>query len=163
MIEADRERIAQVLGNLMGNALRYTPAGGTITLSAEAGEGVVLLRVSDTGPGIEPEHCPISFSASTGRMSSRPTNGELGLGLAIAKSLVEAHDGTIQVESAVGQGATFTVALPASDGELASTALHAMLSAINLGWTATIFSIRRWIIRQSITQILRSLLSTKAT
>ena len=113
MIEADRERMAQVLGNLMANALRYTPAGGTITLSAESGQGVVLLRVSDTGPGIEPEHLPYIFQRFYRANESRPTNGKFGLGLAIAKSLVEAHNGTLSVESAVGQGTTFTVALPA--------------------------------------------------
>ena len=114
LIEADRERIAQVLGNLMSNALRYTPAGGTITLSAEAAAESVLLRVSDTGPGIEPDHLPHIFQRFYRADESRTTNGESGLGLAIAKSLVEAHGGTITVESIVGQGTTFTVALPAS-------------------------------------------------
>ena len=114
LIEADRERIAQVLGNLMSNALRYTPAGGTITLSAEAGAESVLLRVSDTGPGIEPDHLPHIFQRFYRADESRTTNDESGLGLAIAKSLVEAHGGTITVESTVGQGTTFTVALPAS-------------------------------------------------
>ena len=114
LIEADRERIAQVLGNLMSNALRYTPVGGTITLSAEAAGESVLLRVSDTGPGIEPDHLPHIFQRFYRADESRTTNGESGLGLAIAKSLVEAHGGTITVESIVGQGTTFTVALPAS-------------------------------------------------
>ena len=113
LIEADRERIAQVLGNLMSNALRYTPEGGTITLSAEAAGESVLLRVSDTGPGIEPDHLPYIFQRFYRADESRTTNGESGLGLAIAKSLVEAHGGTITVESTVGQGTTFTVALPA--------------------------------------------------
>lgn len=114
LIDADRERIAQVLGNLMSNALRYTPSGGTITLSAEAGVESVLLRVSDTGPGIEPDHLPHIFQRFYRADESRTTNGESGLGLAIAKSLVEAHGGTISVESIIGQGTTFTVALPAS-------------------------------------------------
>ncbi len=118
LIEADRERIAQVLGNLMSNALRYTPAGGTITLSAEAAAESVLLRVSDTGPGIEPDHLPHIFQRFYRADESRTTNGESGLGLAIAKSLVEAHGGTITVESIVGQGTTFTVALPASTQSL---------------------------------------------
>ena len=83
-------------------------------LSAEAGVESVLLRVSDTGPGIEPEHLPHIFQRFYRADESRTTNGESGLGLAIAKSLVEAHGGTITVESTVGQGTTFTVALPAS-------------------------------------------------
>ena len=114
LIAADRERIAQILGNLMSNALRYTPKGGTIMLSAEAGVESVLLRVSDTGPGIEPEYLPHIFQRFYRADESRTTNGESGLGLAIAKSLVEAHGGTITVESIVGQGTIFTVALPAS-------------------------------------------------
>jgi len=113
-VDVDRERIAQVLANLVSNALRYTPEGGVITLSAEADDGRVLLRVSDTGPGIEPAHLPLVFKRFYRADDARPANGESGLGLAIAKSLVEAHGGTIQVESAVGQGATFTVALPAA-------------------------------------------------
>lgn len=114
LIDGDRERIAQVLANLVSNALRYTPEGGVITLSAAVNGDRVLLRVSDTGPGIEPEHLPFIFKRFYRADDSRPSNGESGLGLAIAKSLVEAHGGTIQVESAVGHGATFTVALPAA-------------------------------------------------
>lgn len=117
LVHADRERLAQVLANLVSNALRYTPDGGVITLSAEAAGNHVLLRVADTGPGIEPEHLPHVFQRFYRADASRPANGESGLGLAIAKSLVEAQGGTIQVESTVGQGATFTVALPAAVGQ----------------------------------------------
>jgi signal transduction histidine kinase len=113
LVHADRERLAQVLANLVSNALRYTPDGGAITLSAEAAGDHVLLRVADTGPGIKSEHLPHVFQRFYRADASRPANGESGLGLAIAKSLVEAQGGTIQVESTVGQGATFTVALPA--------------------------------------------------
>jgi signal transduction histidine kinase len=118
LVNADRERIAQVLANLVSNALRYTPAGGVITLSAAASDDQVLLQVSDTGPGIEPEHLPYVFKRFYRADDSRPANGESGLGLAIAKSLVEAHGGTIQVESTPGQGATFTVVLPAVNRRL---------------------------------------------
>ncbi len=113
LVHADRERVAQVLTNLVSNALRYTPDGGVITLAAAAEGDHVLLRVADTGPGIAPEHLPHVFQRFYRADTSRPANGESGLGLAIAKSLVEAQDGTIQAESTVGQGATFTVALPA--------------------------------------------------
>jgi len=117
LVDVDRERIAQVLANLVSNALRYTPEGGVITLSAEAAGDRVLLRVSDTGPGIEPQHLPFVFKRFYRADDSRLSNGESGLGLAIARSLVEAHGGTIQVESVVGQGAMFTVALPAAAGQ----------------------------------------------
>jgi signal transduction histidine kinase len=114
LVNADRERIAQVLANLVSNALRYTPAGGVITLTAARSGDRVLLRVSDTGSGIEPEHLPYVFKRFYRADDARPANGESGLGLAIAKSLVEAHGGTIQAESKPGHGATFTVALPAA-------------------------------------------------
>jgi signal transduction histidine kinase len=113
LIHADRERVAQVLTNLVSNALRYTPDGGVITLSAATEDNRVLLRVADTGPGIASEHLPHVFQRFYRADASRPANGESGLGLAIAKSLVEAQGGTIGVESVPGQGATFTVALPA--------------------------------------------------
>ncbi len=113
MVDADRERLAQVLANLVSNALRYTPSGGVITLSAEAAGGLVLLRVADTGPGVEPEHLPHIFKRFYRADDSRPANGESGLGLAIAKSLIEAQGGTIEAESWPGRGTTFTVALPA--------------------------------------------------
>ncbi len=113
LIQVDRERVAQVLTNLVSNALRYTPDAGVITLSAATEDDRVLLRVADTGPGIAPEHLPHVFQRFYRADASRPANGESGLGLAIAKSLVEAQGGTIRVESVPGQGATFTVALPA--------------------------------------------------
>lgn len=115
-ILVDRERMAQVVANLVANALRYTPEGGTITLAAGGGTGEVLLQVRDTGPGIEPEHLPLVFKrfyrADPSRQASE--RGESGLGLAIAQSLVEAQGGTITVTSTVGQGAAFTIALPAA-------------------------------------------------
>jgi two-component system, OmpR family, sensor histidine kinase BaeS len=112
LVNADRERLSQVISNLVSNALRYTPDGGVISLAGETDGGRVLLRVSDTGPGIEPEHLPHVFKRFYRADASRPANGESGLGLAIAKSLVEAHGGTIRVDSVPGQGATFTVELP---------------------------------------------------
>ena len=114
LINVDRERIAQVLGNLVANALRYTPEGGSVTLSASAANGDVLMQVSDTGPGIEPDHLPFIFKRFYRADESRPANGESGLGLAIARSLVEAHGGTIRAENGVNGGAVFTVSLPAS-------------------------------------------------
>jgi signal transduction histidine kinase len=111
-IRVDRERLAQVLGNLVSNALRYTPPGGTITLSATTKDDRVLLEVKDTGPGIEAEHLPFIFERFYRADESREQNGESGLGLAIARSLVEAQRGAIEVVSVRGQGTIFTISLP---------------------------------------------------
>ncbi|MCB0203725.1 MAG: HAMP domain-containing protein [Caldilineae bacterium] len=114
LIDVDRERIAQILGNLVSNALRYTPEGGNITLSARAAGNDVILQVNDNGPGIDPEHLPFIFKRFYRADESRPANGESGLGLAIAHSLVEAHGGTIRAGNGVDGGAVFTISLPAS-------------------------------------------------
>jgi signal transduction histidine kinase len=114
-VNVDVERMAQVLGNLMSNALRYTPAGGKITLSASQSNGEVWLRVADTGAGIAAEDLPYIFERSFRGDKARPLhNGESGLGLAIARSLVEAQRGRLAVESAPGEGTRFTIYLPAA-------------------------------------------------
>lgn len=113
-IRVDVERLAQVLGNLMSNALRYTPAGGKITLSAFAHDRKVTLQIQDTGTGIDPKHLPFIFERTFRADAARQAEtGESGLGLAIAKSLVEAHQGSIAVESRPGEGTVFTIILPA--------------------------------------------------
>jgi signal transduction histidine kinase len=112
-VYVDPERLAQVLGNLIGNALRYTPEGGRITLAAERRADVIRITVRDTGAGIDPADLPHIFDRFYRGDDARGTNeGESGLGLAIAKSLVEAHCGTITVSSALGEGSTFVIALP---------------------------------------------------
>jgi two-component system OmpR family sensor kinase/two-component system sensor histidine kinase BaeS len=113
-IIADVGRLDQVLGNLMANALRYTPAGGTITLRAEPANGGVRITVSDTGEGIPAEDLPYLFDRFWRSDRSRSHAGGVGsgLGLAIARQLVQAHGGRIGVESQPGQGTTFTVELP---------------------------------------------------
>jgi signal transduction histidine kinase len=111
-ISADPARMAQVLGNLVSNALRYTPAGGQITLSAVAGKTTVSLQVQDTGSGITPSDLPYIFNRFYRADEARQQRyGESGLGLAIAKSLVEAHGGSISVESIPNNGTTFTILL----------------------------------------------------
>jgi signal transduction histidine kinase len=123
-VMADRRRIAQVLGNLLTNALRYTPSGGRVTLSAAVSEGTVKVTVTDTGPGIPPEDLPFIFERFwRGEKSRSRAGGGAGLGLAIAKHLVQAHGGEIGVESPsteglkmdeVREGATFYFSLPLS-------------------------------------------------
>lgn len=113
LIQIDPDRMVQVLGNLVSNALRYTPSGGQVTLSAGRQANRLLLMVSDTGAGIAPQDLPNIFRRFYRSDKSRPQNGESGLGLAIARSIVEAHVGTIAVESELGKGTTFTISLPA--------------------------------------------------
>lgn len=111
IVTADYHRLDQVLGNLIANALRHTPAGGTITLCGRADLGGVAVEVSDTGAGIPPDELPHIFD----RFWSRGAEGKAGsgLGLAIARSIVAAHDGIIEAESSPGQGTTMRVQLPA--------------------------------------------------
>jgi signal transduction histidine kinase len=113
-IKADPMHIVQVIRNLLDNALRYTPAECEVTLIMRLDdEGKLLIEVSDRGPGIAPTALTHIFEKfyRVGPADNRRIKG-LGLGLAIAKSLVEAHDGQIGVESTVGQGSTFWVRLP---------------------------------------------------
>jgi signal transduction histidine kinase len=105
--------MAQVLGNLVANALRYTPEGGAITLAAEHHAGAVHLAVVDTGAGIDPADLPHIFDRFYRGDDARATSeDESGLGLAIAKALVEAHGGTISAVSDLDKGSMFTIVLP---------------------------------------------------
>ncbi len=115
-ITADVGRLDQVLGNLLANALRYTPRGGLITLRAEPLADGVRLTVRDTGEGIPSEDLPYVFDRfwRGDRARSHAGGAGSGLGLAIARQLVQAHGGRISVESQVGQGTTFTIDLPAN-------------------------------------------------
>jgi signal transduction histidine kinase len=111
-VAADRDRVLQVFGNLLGNAMKFTPAGGKITVSAEWADVEAKFSVCDTGPGIPPEHLPHVFdrywqAKSTAKLGT-------GLGLSIAKGIVEAHAGRIWVESEPGRGASFIFTLPAA-------------------------------------------------
>jgi len=111
-LSVDPERLAQVLDNLILNAFRYTPEGGQIILSSVPANESVQLKVSDTGNGIAAEDLPHIFDRFYRGDKSRQQNGESGLGLAIARSIVEAHGGSISVESRVGTGTSFTITLP---------------------------------------------------
>jgi signal transduction histidine kinase len=113
-VVVDEIRMTQVLSNLLSNALRYTPAGGHITLGAEAHNGGVDLSVRDTGAGIPPADLPFVFNRFYRADKSRSDEGESGLGLAIVKALVEAHGGTIEALSELGRGTTMRIHLPAA-------------------------------------------------
>ena len=113
-VQADADRIIQVLINLLGNALRYTPAGGTVRVRAEQRQDAVAFHVSDTGNGIAAEHLPHLFERfyRVDKARSRAIGGS-GIGLTIARAVVEAHDGQIWAASAgLRQGATFSFTLP---------------------------------------------------
>jgi PAS domain S-box-containing protein len=112
-VEWNALRIQQVLTNLLGNALKYAPAQSTVMVVVEADEREVTVSVSDEGPGIDPNRASIIFDQfqQAEQSSTRPHQG-LGLGLAIAKAIVEQHYGRIWLESELGVGSTFSFALP---------------------------------------------------
>ena len=111
---ADRQRLTQVLGNLLDNALRHTPPGGRVTLTAARSGADVVFTVADDGEGIAAEHLPHVFERFYRADSARDRGrGGSGIGLAIVKALTEAHGGHISVASrGPGRGSTFTVAVP---------------------------------------------------
>ncbi|HEX6038180.1 ATP-binding protein [Longimicrobium sp.] len=110
---ADGARVVQIISNLVGNAVKFTPEGGSVTLACAPGEGEVRFSVTDTGPGIPPEQVPHIFGAFW--QARHADRRGLGLGLSIARGLVEAHGGRIWVESEPGHGATFVFTLPLAD------------------------------------------------
>ncbi len=109
----DAERLAQVITNLLANAVQYNKPNGEVRISAKLQGSMILLAVSDTGPGISSEALPHVFERFYRADQSR-SSGQTGLGLAISKAIVEAHGGTIEVLSKPGAGTTFTVVLPAT-------------------------------------------------
>ena|GEM_PF-1720700 len=115
IVKADAVRLQQVMWNLLANAIKFTPKGGQVTVSAEARTGVADVVVTDTGVGIRPEFLPYIFDVfRQGEGEAlRRTHGGLGLGLAIARSLVELHGGSVHAESeGTGRGSRFIVRLP---------------------------------------------------
>ncbi len=113
VVSVDGQKIERVLANLIGNALRYTPEGGTVDVQVMPGADEVAVSVCDTGTGLDPDNLSRVFERFyRGEKSRSRATGGAGLGLAIAKGLVEAHGGRIWVESTPGQGACFHFALP---------------------------------------------------
>ena len=113
LVRADRHRILQVFSNLIGNALRFTPAGGGVTLRARQVGAGVRFEVQDTGSGISEEGLPRLFEPFWQATAARGTG--VGLGLPIVRGIVEAHQGTVDVETRVGEGTTIAFVLPAAD------------------------------------------------
>ena len=116
-VRADSARVLQVFSNLVGNAVKFTPKGGAITLAAMRADGRILCSVSDNGPGIPAAQIPRLFGKFW--QAKRGDGRGVGLGLAIARGIVEAHGGTISVESEVGKGSVFSFFLPLWTGESA--------------------------------------------
>ena len=113
-LQADEDRINQVLVNLVANAIQYTPEGGDVTISATPQANEIHISVKDTGIGIPPEHLVNLFTRfyRVDKSRSRNAGGGSGIGLTIAKHLIEAHGGRIWAESkGDGQGSTFTFSL----------------------------------------------------
>ncbi len=119
-VQADPDRLGQVLRNLLVNALQHTPAGGSVVIRATLAPEAVEIAVSDTGEGIAPEDLPHVFErfwrADVSRSRNRRWAGGTGLGLSVAQSLVEAQGGRIWAESVPGQGSTFHFTLPVASG-----------------------------------------------
>jgi signal transduction histidine kinase len=117
-IRGDKDRLKQLLLNLVTNAIRYTPQGGSVTLSLAEKDGMIAASVSDTGQGIPPEDLKHIFDRfyRTDKARSRAAGGT-GLGLSIVKWITEAHQGRLEVQSQEGKGTTFTVLLPKMPGE----------------------------------------------
>ena len=111
-IQADPNRLAQVLGNLISNAIKYTPVGGDLTISAGADSQWLWIKVKDTGPGIAPEEQEKIFNPYYRGEQGRRIRQGMGLGLSIARDLVSAHGGRLELESTPGFGSSFIVKLP---------------------------------------------------
>jgi signal transduction histidine kinase len=119
-VSIDRHRLLQALANLLGNALKFTPAGGSVSVVATHSGDAAHVSVRDTGTGIPPDEVPHLFDRY---WQSKPTAGlGAGLGLFITKGIIEAHGGTITVESTLGSGSTFSFVLPLAASEERETA-----------------------------------------
>jgi signal transduction histidine kinase len=116
---ADSDRIAQVLDNLLDNAIRFSPSGGEVRVSLSREADQVACRVADAGPGIPAEHLPFIFERFYRADQSRGRGqGGSGLGLAIVRGLVQAHSGRTEASSVQGQGTTITFWLPAVEADI---------------------------------------------
>jgi signal transduction histidine kinase len=110
-LKADRNRIRQIIGNLLDNAIKYTPAGGTVELNAHTDGKDTVITVEDTGIGIPPQDLSRIWDRLFRGDQSRSING-LGLGLSLVKAVVEAHGGKVEVTSDSMRGSVFTIHIP---------------------------------------------------
>jgi signal transduction histidine kinase len=121
-IRHDPQRIGQVVANLVGNALKFTPRGGTVAVVVRPVADGAQIEVSDTGVGIDPAELPRIFERFyRGSRANEARSSGSGLGLAIVKSIVDMHAGRVAVESSIGRGTTFTVSLPADPRTVTAT------------------------------------------
>jgi CheY-like chemotaxis protein len=128
-VSGDETRLAQVLGNLLSNAAKFTPSGGRVGLSLSARDGSAVVHVRDTGPGIDPDVLPTIFEPFTqAKQTLARSEGGLGLGLALVKGLVALHGGEVTASSAPG-GSDFVVTLPLAGGARAADGPGAPASA----------------------------------
>jgi signal transduction histidine kinase len=113
---ADPNRLMQIASNLIGNAIKYSHQGGSVTVISRPRDGYLRVEVQDNGPGILEEEMPLLFTPFS-RLSNKPTGGEKssGVGLSIARHLVELHEGTIGAESTAGAGSIFWFEIPACE------------------------------------------------
>jgi signal transduction histidine kinase len=114
--DVDPIKFPWVVTNILGNALRYTPPGGSVTLELREGHSWTTISVADTGIGIAPHDLKRLFLPFT-TLDTEPETESLGLGLTIAKEIIEAHRGEIEVESEPGKGTVFTIRVPATSGD----------------------------------------------
>jgi heavy metal sensor kinase len=114
--EGDADRLAQAVTNLLTNAIDYSREGGQVSVAAQQKDGFVVIEVQDTGPGIAPQHLPHLFERFYRVDPSRSSgHGHTGLGLAIAKAIVEAHGGSLEATSRLGEGSILTLRLPRAE------------------------------------------------
>jgi signal transduction histidine kinase len=111
LVRGDRERLRQVITNLIDNAVKYSPAGAAVDVAAFAENGRITIEVRDSGPGVAPEHQSLIFE-KFGRVSGEHAKPGTGLGLFIARSIAQAHGGSLEVHSVPSEGATFALVLP---------------------------------------------------
>jgi len=114
VVRGDEGTLAEALVNLIGNAVKYSHVGGKVSVTAETRGDKVVISVADTGIGMADEDIPYIFDGLFRAKSARTTHSGTGLGLSISRRIVEAHDGTISVQSKLGKGSTFVITLPAA-------------------------------------------------
>ena len=122
VVTGDKRKLREAIGNLVSNALKYSPSGTAVDVSVHDGEEAVAVEVADEGPGLS-ENDQNRLFAAFQRLTPKPTGGESssGLGLYIVKQVVDLHDGNVEVDSTVGEGSTFRISFPVAEPDIDST------------------------------------------